>query len=127
MFPISGDTNNGTSVAASYHGNCKSCKKTYYYSYYEEYQDYHEHNDKHCNQRRVYYDIAVDLPFFQVSNKTFFEKMYILEIVNNIELCGNSFEFRADVYNLLHRECDNVMLRVLENFARIKNELDSNI
>lgn len=36
-FPIV-YTSHGTKVAASFNGNCKTCKKVYYYSYFEEFE-----------------------------------------------------------------------------------------
>ena len=73
-FPIV-YTSHGTNVAASFNGNCKTCKKVYYYSYFEDCggPDSSESNKDSKDQRRVYYDYAPDLKYFQVSNKTIFE------------------------------------------------------
>ena len=50
------------------------CKNVYYYSYFEEFSVLNSDNNIVTKeQRRVYYDFAPDLQYFQVSNKTLFE------------------------------------------------------
>ena len=126
-FPIV-YTGHGTKVAASFNGNCKTCKKIYYYSYFEEFEASDSDTNNEANaQRRVYYDFAPDLHYFQVSNKTLFETLLVKDIVYNVEICASSFESRSDVYNFMHRELDMEVLSKLENFSRLKGNNEANV
>ena len=94
----------------------------YYYSYFEEFPVVNsENNIVAKEQRRIYYDFAPDLQYFQVSNKTLFETHLVKNIVYNVEIAASSFESRADVYNFMHRELDKEVLGKLEKFSRQKN------
>ena len=121
-------TSHGTNVAASFNGNCKTCRKVYYYSYFEDCPVSESDSNKDSkDQRRVYYDFSPDLKYFQVSNKTMFETHLVKDIVYNVEICASSFESRADVYNFIHRELDKEVLRKLENFSRVKGNNEDNV
>ena len=121
-------TSHGTNVAASFNGNCKTCRKVYYYSYFEDCPVSESDSNKDSkDQRRVYYDFSPDLKYFQVSNKTMFETHLVKDIVYNVEICASSFESRADVYNFMHRELDKEVLRKLENFSRVKGNNEDNV
>ena len=126
-FPIV-YTSHGTSVAAAFNGNCKKCKKVYYYSYFEDSPASESDVNKDSkDQRRVYYDFAPDMQYFQVSNKTIFESHLVKDIVYNVEICASSFESRPDAYNFMHRELDKGVLRKLENFSRLKGNNEANV
>lgn len=56
-------TQSGTYIAASYHGHCQKCGKSYYCSYYE-------HNNK-----QIMYDIS-KMKYIQISAQTAFEVDY---------------------------------------------------
>ena len=111
-------------MAASFNGNCKTCKKVYYYSYYEDCPLPESDSNKGLrDQRRVYYDFAADLKYFQVSNKTMFETYLVKDIVYNVEI----FESRSDVYNCMHRDLDKGVLQNMENFSRVKGNNEVNV
>lgn len=123
-FPIV-YTSHGTKVAASFHGNCMKCINVYYYSYFEEFPVVNSDNNIVAKeQRRIYYDSAPDLQYFQVSNKTLFETHLVKNIIYNVEIAASSFESLADVYNFMHRELDKEVLGKLEKFSRQKNNED---
>ena len=88
-FPIM-YTSQGTNVAASFNGNCKTCRKVYYYSYYENCPLPESDSNKYLkDQRRLYNDFAANLKYFQVSNKTMFET-YLVKIGERYSLqCWN--------------------------------------
>ena len=115
-------------MAAAFNGNCKKCKKVYYYSYFEDSRASESDVNKDSkDQRRVYYDFAPDMQYFQVLNKTIFESHLAKDIVYNVEMCASSFESRSDVYNFMHRALDKGVLRKLENFSRLKGNNEANV
>ena len=79
-------------------------------------RDSSESNKDSKDQRRVYYDFAPDLKYFQVSNKTIFETHLGKDIIYNVEICASSFESRSDVYNFMHRGLDKEVLADLRTF-----------
>lgn len=53
-------TSHGTNVAASFNGNCKTCRKVYYYSYFEDCPVSESDSNKDSkDQRRVYWCIMI--------------------------------------------------------------------
>ena len=79
------------------------------------------------DQRRVRYDFAVDLKYFQVQNKTLFEMLLMKDIVYNVKICASSFESGSDVCNVMHGDLDEEISQKLENVSRLKSNNEVNV
>ena len=85
-------TCNGTLVGAMFHGQCKACKRRYYYSFSEVFNGDGE-------VTRTYYKIRNEEQYFQSSSVTVFEKKLLIDITNNIVFSAATFESRSEVYD----------------------------
>jgi hypothetical protein len=102
-------TSRGTSIAAMFEGKCRTCDIAYYYSYYLDKQ----------GQEKFFYN-KPDNEYFQISSKTVFEVQLLKEVETNITLSATTFESRAQLYNVMFNEIDEVKLKKMHHFSRSK-------
>ena len=96
-------TTTGTYIAASYHGNCTSCNRTYYPSY--------------IRGSEQQYNIST-LKYLQISSQTAFELKYLEQVTHQLSICSSTFENIADLYTMNNLESDRKRLSNLLHFGR---------
>ena len=99
-------TKTGTYIAASYHGHCQKCGKTYHYSYYED------------NEEQILYDFS-EVKYLQISTQTAFEIDYLDSVTNHLSICSSTFESVAELYTIGNMKSDNARLSNLIEFSRV--------
>ena len=101
-------TENGTLIAAVFHGRCPLCCTTYWHSYKETF-----------NGERYYFNPCDETSeFFLYSRDSVFSKKYLQDVTNNITFSGATFLSRAEVYNANHGTSDREKRISLSSIGR---------
>ena len=96
-------TQEGTHVAAMFHGTCKTCKMRFYYGYHEK--------DEGTEVIRIYNDPYNSQKYFQLSSCSLYHKRLLMDITHNIVFSASTFESRAEVYRANNKEVDEDRLQ----------------
>ena len=99
-FPIV-YTTQGTFVAASFSGQCLTCRKKYYVSYSES-----------ENGVQQFYSLDETAKYFMHTSQTAFEVRLLKQLSAQLALALVTFESQAEVYNALHSSEDVMRLKV---------------
>lgn len=103
-------TQEGTLVAALFHGICRVCKMRFYYGYKEK----EEGNEV----IRIYNNPYNFQKYFQLSSCSLYEKRLLQSITHNIVFSACTFESRAEVYRASNKLIDSERLKDFEMYKR---------